>query len=52
MIRGEGGKESRESRNQIVVGIEVLNLNPADKKAIILLLYHTDIKVLKGAPAC
>ena len=31
--------------------IEVLNLNPAVKKAIILLLYHTFVKVLKDALA-
>ena len=27
--------------------VEVLNLNPAVKKAIILLLYHTLVEVLK-----
>ena len=32
--------------------IEDLNLNPAVKKAIILLLHRTHIKVLKDAPAC
>ena len=31
---------------------EVLNLNPAVKKAIILLLYHTFVMVLKDALAC
>jgi hypothetical protein len=31
--------------------VEVLNLNPAVKKAIILLLYHTHIRVLKDAVA-
>jgi hypothetical protein len=31
--------------------IEVLNLNPAVKKAIILLLYHNLVKVLKDALA-
>ena len=31
--------------------IEVLNLNPAVKKAIILLLYRTFVKVLKDALA-
>ena len=29
--------------------IEVLNVNPRHKKAIILLLYRTDVKVLKDA---
>ena len=31
--------------------IEVLNVNPRLKKAIILLLYRTDVKVLKDALA-
>jgi hypothetical protein len=31
--------------------IEVLNLNPVVKKAIVLLLYQTNIKVLKDALA-
>ena len=31
--------------------IEVLNVNPRHKKAIILLLYRTDVKVLKDALA-
>ena len=32
--------------------IEVLNVNPQHKKAIILWLYQNDIKVLKDALAC
>ena len=32
--------------------IEDLNLRPAVKKAIVLLLYQTNIKVLKDALAC
>jgi hypothetical protein len=32
--------------------IEVLSVRPRHKKAIILLLYHSDIKVLKDALAC
>ena len=31
--------------------IEVFNVNPRHKKAIILLLYRTDVKVLKDALA-
>ena len=34
-----------------MVPIEVLNVNPQHKKAIILLLYQNDIKVLKDALA-
>ena len=33
------------------VSIEVLNVNPRHKKAIILLLYRTNIKVLKDTLA-
>ena len=34
-----------------IYAIEVLNVNPRHKKAIILLLYQNDIKVLKDALA-
>jgi hypothetical protein len=40
-------KARRESQSTI----EVLNVNPRHKKAIILLLYRTDVKVLKDALA-
>ena len=33
------------------LGIEILNVNPRHKKAIILLLYRTDVKVFKDALA-
>ena len=42
----------RKSRARRAVPIiEVLNLRPAVKKAIILLLHRTDVKVLKDALA-
>jgi hypothetical protein len=36
----------------LVTSIEVLNVKVGVKKAMTLLLYHTDIKVLKDALAC
>ena len=39
------------SKKIISTVIEVLNLRPAVKKAIILLLHRTDVKVLKDALA-
>ena len=43
---------SAKIKNNTGIRIEVLNVKVGVKKAIILLLHHTDIKVLKDALAC